>query len=309
MPSGANLQTMEESFGPLGALDKAELKRLSARSDAKGAAQLASHLCALGLSGTLVWSALGTWWLLPAWIGHGLLLIFLFAPLHECVHRTAFRGRWLNDGVAFVCGALLLLPAGYFRSFHFAHHRFTQDPARDPELAVPKPASWRAYLWIVSGLPYWLERIPTLCRHSTGRVEEPFVTGYKRAAVTREAGLHLSAYGVVALVSIGTASPAALIYWVVPALLGQPFLRMFLLAEHTGCPLVPDMLKNARTTLSNPLARWLAWNMPYHSAHHAYPALPFHALPAAHAHLKARVAVIAPGYAAVQREIVRGFSR
>ena len=90
----------------------------------------------------------------------------------------------------------------------------------------------------------------------------------------------------------------------VPAVLGQPALRLYLLAEHTGCPFVPDMLRNSRTTRSNWLARRLAWNMPYHAEHHAYPALPFHALPAAHNLLKDRIEVQASGYAAAHRDIL-----
>ena len=66
------------------------------------------------------------------------------------------------------------------------------------------------------------------------------------------------------------------------------------------------MLENSRTTRSLAPVRRLAWNMPYHAEHHAYPALPFHALPAAHHVLKTRIAVQAPGYLAVQREIVAG---
>jgi fatty acid desaturase len=46
--------------------------------------------------------------------------------------------------------------------------------------------------------------------------------------------------------------------------------------------------------------------MPYHAEHHAYPALPFHALPAAHRLLKSKIAVQASGYVAVHREIVAG---
>jgi fatty acid desaturase len=46
--------------------------------------------------------------------------------------------------------------------------------------------------------------------------------------------------------------------------------------------------------------------MPYHAEHHAYPALPFHALPAAHRLLKSKIAVQAPGYVAVHRDIVAG---
>ena len=47
-------------------------------------------------------------------------------------------------------------------------------------------------------------------------------------------------------------------FWILPAVLGQPWLRLYLLAEHTGCPLVPDMLANTRTTFTNPVVKALA---------------------------------------------------
>ena len=95
--------------------------------------------------------------------------VFSFAALHETIHRTAFRTRWLNDGVALICSLVLLLPPRYFRAFHFAHHRHTQDPNSDPELLVPKPATLGQYLWFVSGLPYWFERVMTITRHARGQ--------------------------------------------------------------------------------------------------------------------------------------------
>ena len=42
------------------------------------------------------------------------------------------------------------------------------------------------------------------------------------------------------------------------------------------------MLENSRTTTTNAIVRWLAWNMPYHAEHHAYPTVPFYRLPALH---------------------------
>jgi fatty acid desaturase len=286
--------------------ERKALVRLTARSDRKGLLQLACHLGVLLATGILVWSARSTPALLPAMLLHGIILVSLFAPLHESVHWTAFRSRRLSDVVAWACGVLLLLPPGYFRAFHFAHHRHTQNPARDPELASPKPRTLGAYLWHVSGLPYWRERIVTTVRHACGRVHEPFVGARQRPEIVREARLLLTVYLVILLAS-AAASSAALIYvWLGPVLLGQPFLRLYLLAEHTGCPLVASMLENSRTTLSLAPLRRLAWNMPYHAEHHAYPALPFHALPAAHRVLQARIAVQAPGYLAVHREIVAG---
>jgi fatty acid desaturase len=286
------------------AKDRKALVRLTARSDCKGLVQLACHLGALLATGALVWSARSTPWLLPAMLTHGIILVFLFAPLHESIHWTAFRSRRLNDVVAWACGALLLLPPGYFRAFHFAHHRHTQDPARDPELAVPKPRSLGEYLRHVSGLPYWRERIVTTIRHASGRVEEPFIGPRQRPGIVREARLLLALYLLAALASLFWSSPALLYLWVGPASLGQPFLRLYLLAEHTGCPFVPAMLENSRTTRSLAPLRRLAWNMPYHAEHHAYPALPFYALPAAHRMLRASIGVQAPGYVAVQREIL-----
>jgi len=97
-------------------------------------------------------------------------------------------------------------------------------------------------------------------------------------------------------------STAALLYWVIPALLGQPWLRLYLLAEHTGCPAVADMFRNTRTTLTIPLLRWLAWNMPYHAEHHVAAAVPFHQLPALHRLLRERIVVLTPGYLAFHRQ-------
>ncbi len=296
---------MDEVFAPENAIDKAALKALSRRSDGRGLAQLGGHLVALGATGAAVAWAGTTWWLAPALAVHGVVLIFLFSPLHECIHRTAFENRALNDGLGWLCGAVMLLPPGYFRAFHFAHHRHTQDPERDPELASPPPDSLGRYLLRVTGLPYWRERIATLLRHAfTGRIAQPFVTARLKPAVVREARLLLLFYAAIAVASVAAESWAALFYWVVPALLGQPALRLYLLAEHTGCPLVRDMLRNSRTTRSNWLVRRLAWNMPYHAEHHAYPALPFHALPAAHDRLTKRIEVQASGYWAAHRDIL-----
>ena len=297
---------MDASFS--NAIDKAALKSLTARSDTKGALHLAGHLGALAVTGWLVAQAAGGPWLLPAALGHGIVLVFLFAPLHETIHRTAFRTRWLNDALAWVCGAVLLLPANYFRAFHFAHHRYTQDPARDPELDPPKPASLSAYLVHVSGFPYWRKQVRGLIRQAAGRVEEPFIAPAQRPAVIREARVLLCLYAGIAAASLAAQSWAAVLFWVVPVLLGQPILRLYLLAEHTGLPEVPDMVRNTRTTRTLLPLRALAWNMPFHVEHHAYPGIPFHALPAAHAHLKPRLPEVAPGYLAVHRQILGGLT-
>ncbi len=287
-------------------LDRDVVLALSRRSDARGVAQLAIHLTFLVITGVIVHASLGSWWVVPAIVLHGVVLDFLFCALHESVHRTAFASRGLNDAVAGVTGALLMLPAGYFRLFHFAHHRFTQDPARDPELLAPKPSSLASYLWFASGLPNWRARLKGTLRHAlTGRVPEPFIPPAQHAVVVREARLVWGLYVAVFAASLALGRADALYYWILPAIAGQPLLRLFLHAEHTGCALSADMFANTRTTYTNAAVRRLTWNMPYHVEHHAYPSVPFHALPRVNALIRDRIRVSAPGYAALHRGFVR----
>jgi fatty acid desaturase len=289
-----------------GCLDRETLTRLSRRSDAYGLRQLAAHLGLLCLTGALICASRGHAWLAPALIVHGIVLAFLFCALHESIHGTAFASRWLNASVAWICGALLALPPEYFRCFHFAHHRYTQDRARDPELAVLPPAHLGAYLWRLSGVPYWQDRLTVTLRHAlTGRVTETFIPASRSSRVVREARILWACYLGVIVVSILLRSADALLYWVVPAILGQPFLRAFLFAEHAGCAFSDDMLANTRTTYTHAPLRLLAWRMPYHGEHHAFPSVPFHALKHVSALLGARARVTAPGYVAVHREWLR----
>jgi fatty acid desaturase len=290
--------------------DRETLRLWSRRSDAPGLAHLAAHTVALVLTGTGIWLTRGTLWLWPAMWVHGVVLIFLFTPLHESIHRTAFRTRALNEAVAFLIGVLFLLPREYFRAFHFAHHRFTQDPARDPELGSPKPANLRQWLWQIGGMPYWIAQARSTVAHAFGRAPESFYKDDRqRRAVIIEARIVLAIYALVLLGSIATASTAALVYWVVPALLGQPALRLYLMAEHGLCPLTSNMLENTRTTYTNALVRALAWNMPYHAEHHAYPAVPFHRLPEVNRAIGPRLKSTAPGYIAAQRQILGSYRR
>ena len=289
-----------------GRLSEDALSVLVERSDRKGLARLALHVVVIAAAGTLCASAVDTSWMLSAAWLHGTVLVFLFAPLHETVHYTAFRSRWINRAVSAVCGWILVLPPRYFRAFHLEHHRYTQDLERDPELAIPPPATWSDYLWRVSGFQYWTSRVRTTLAHAAGRVAEPFLVPAERAGVVREARLYLASYALVAAISIVTGSAALLWLWVVPVVLGQPMLRLYLLAEHTGCRMVPDMLANSRTVHTNAIVRFLSWNMPYHAEHHAYAAIPFHALPRAHAALAPHVRTQSPGYASVHRELIRG---
>ena len=210
-------------------IGKAELKRLSARSDSAGLLHLAGHVVLLVVTGWLIYHSAGTLWVWPAMFLHGTALIFLFAPLHETIHRTAFHSRALNDVVAFVIGVLIVLPREWFRAFHFAHHRFTQE-RDDPELATSKPATTGQMVWHMAGLSYWVGNIRGILRRAAGRLDETFyATDRVKRSVILEARLVLAIYAACLAGSIAAGSTLLLWYWIIPALLGQPMLRLYLI--------------------------------------------------------------------------------
>jgi fatty acid desaturase len=270
-------------------------KQLTATSDAAGLLHLALHLGAIALCGTLITAAVPGWWaLVPV---QGVLLVFLFTLEHETVHLTPFRSRWLNLAAGWLAAMVLALPWNWFRYFHFAHHRHTQDPDRDPELASPKPETIWQFIRHVSGLPVWWSHLATLMRNAAGANRDDFVPARGQAKVMREARVMLAGYAGLAAASWMAGSAVLVWVWLVPVLLGQPVLRVYLLAEHGRCPLVANMLENSRTTFTNRIVRFVAWNMPYHAEHHAYPAVPFHKLPALHQVTRDHLGVTHDGYA------------
>jgi len=286
-------------------LPREVLHALMARSDGPALRRTAWHLGALAVTGSLLWRLRATAWALPLLVAHGYVLAFVFCAFHEAAHRTAFRTRWLNGVVGTLAGLLIFWPYRNYRVYHWEHHRFTQDAARDPELFFAKPVSLGSYLFVLTGVPNLIRRVSEILRLAAGRADRPWMAPSERRPLIVEARCYLGVYLAIAVAAGLGASAIPLLVWIAPLLAGQAFLRPYLLAEHTACASTRDGLENTRTTLTLPLVRLFAWNMPYHAEHHAYPAVPFHALPRLHAHVRARVANLEPGYIAATAKVNR----
>ena len=285
----------------IASLDPVLRRDLLERSDRAGLVHLAGHGGAVAAVAALILMEAPLW---PAYlVVQGVLVIFLFTALHESIHRTAFESGWLNRCVAAVCALLVFLPPTWFRYFHFAHHRFTNDPKNDPELATAKPETTAQYWLYLSGLAVWRFQLRALVVNAAGRNADGFVPANGKHQVATEARLYLAAYGALAAGSLVLASDALIWIWLIPVLLGQPFLRAYLLAEHAGCPKVENMLENSRTTLTNGLVRFITWNMPYHAEHHVMPSVPFHRLAELHRHTAPHLTVIEQGFVEFHRKM------
>jgi fatty acid desaturase len=244
----------------------------------------------------ILWGGPGWWLAVPV---QGVALVFLFTAEHEATHLTPFASAGLNRWVGRFCGLVLVLPFEWFRFFHLAHHRWTHQPGLDPELDGAKPETRAEWLWHVSGLPYWAAAVRLAGGLALGRVRARYLPEAALPRMEAEARVMLGLYlaGLASLIW----SSALIWLWVVPVLLGQPFLRLYLLAEHGDAPHVANMLENSRTTFTSRAVRFLAWNMPYHAEHHSLPQVPFHQLPRLHEAMKAHLSTTAPGYAAFNR--------
>ena len=290
-------------------LSRDALQVFSRKADGPGVRRMAGHLGVLLLTGTIILTAEGGPLIAGAMVLHGVVMTFLFAPLHESVHRSAFKSRRLNRLAGWLGGAVLILPPRYFGHFHFAHHRYTQDLDRDPELLTAKPQSRAGYIWILTGMEYWYRALSGLLRRAAGDASAAFIPESGRARVVRESRLFLAGYTAAIALSVVFRVDWILWLWIYPALLGQPFLRAYLLAEHWGCPAVTDMWRNTRSTVSNPVVRFFTWNMPFHAEHHAHASVPFHALPALSERMAAARHVVSPGYARFHADEVPGLIR
>jgi len=285
-----------------------ELRALQKRSNRPGAMRLAIHLALLIGAGVLVSLSSGAW-TVPSMFLLGLVQVALFAPAHETMHQTAFASRRINTVVGWLTACPSLLNWHFYTAYHLAHHRHTQIPGLDPELAGPvtAPATLRQYLLRVLGVPFWRLRLIALWDCLRGDLRAyPYITDKTAPVIIRSGramALLMIGGAIMAALFFGWTTP--LLFWIGPQLLGQPALRAYLLAEHTGCTLDGNGLTNTRTTYTWAPVRLLMWDMPYHAEHHLFPSIPFHRLADTHAVLKHRLGAIQQGYVRWNLDFIR----
>ena len=81
-----------------------------------------------------------------------------FTPAHEASHNAVSTNRRLNEWVGRIA-TVLQSPVPFFRTFryiHMQHHRFTNDPTKDPDVYVSSGPRWLLPLkWATLDLGYF----------------------------------------------------------------------------------------------------------------------------------------------------------
>lgn len=238
-----------------------------------------------------------------------------FACEHETSHNTAFKSRFLNTWAGRLCSFVQLYPSTLFQEFHFTHHRFTHDPLRDPEISFagkPIPilvGNLPFYLSWISGFPLLMAKLVMLSTSILGMPEWikkrsfPFVRNSVRFTLFLEALAILLFHSALIYLAIQYHSGIWSIYWAL--LLGHCLLSSYLVPEHNGLPHEGSIMQKTRSMNAPKIVKFIMWNMPYHAEHHAYPAIPFHALPALHKALEKDI-LHQENYLEVHAKVVSG---
>jgi fatty acid desaturase len=215
---------------------------------------------------------------------------------HDASHYTLFHNKLANELVSdlFLMFPLVAMTQKY-RAAHLGHHRFVNDPARDPDLIrlnhpdpqhfpMPKREFWVRY--VAHGL--WP---PTILRYLFGRAkaanlgggdEVPLRTLYRfRVARSIRGAYWLS---VLAAVQILHSWPIFWLFWVLPLLTFYPMLMQLReIAHHSNAPDDGD-LTNSRVFRVNPLlgACVFPYGQAFHLTHHLFAMVPHYRVAEAH---------------------------
>ena len=70
----------------------------------------------------------------------GATTYFSYTPVHEAAHGNINgkndKLKWLNDLCGYICAPIIMVPYSTHKVEHFTHHRFTNQPEKDPDFVV-----------------------------------------------------------------------------------------------------------------------------------------------------------------------------
>lgn len=190
----------------------------------------------------------------------GLGCFAAFTPVHEAAHGNVAASRTVNDLVGHLCAGIVVGALGPYRVVHGAHHRYTDDPVRDPDAALVRGPGWawplRFAFHDLAYLRFYLARWEGRPRPERA---ELVAMGLVLAAVLVGA----SASGWLAAVLWG---------WLLPTRIA-----VFLLAWTFAW--VPHASEVGYRNHRQGVLTWLLLGQTFHDLHHQRPDVPFYAWP------------------------------
>ncbi|MGQ3057249.1 MAG: fatty acid desaturase family protein [Nevskia sp.] len=219
----------------------------------------------------------------PFWVAvsaYAALTYLSYTPLHEAAHGNIHGGddrlKWVNDLCGYLVAPLIMIPYSTHTVEHFTHHRYTNQPDKDPDHMINGMREG-LLAFIVTGFKFlWIQNT-FLFR------------GYWATATRREKAIFFAevalaiGWRAVFLLLVPTASAAALL---AIGYLAGAFFTVYWFAYRPHLPY--EESARYRTTSSLIMPAWLKplewfWmGQNLHSIHHLFPRVPFYRYHALH---------------------------
>jgi beta-carotene hydroxylase len=218
-----------------------------------------------------VWYA-GIMGTLPLWQGtliNGIAAYFLFSVVHDSSHRAVSRNIWLNEALGRIGLVYFapLAPMDVARYIHMSHHRYTNDPQRDPDAYSHRldwlfPLRWLNFDYYYT--KWFFQQGGEFARR-------------KYAALALYAAFILGSCAAIIALGYGT---ELLMLWFLPTRISS-FLFVFVFSFLTHQPFATLGRDNEYQATALRLGAGWFWgpvmtNHNYHLIHHLYPGAPFY---------------------------------
>jgi len=289
-------------------IDKKRLKALSRRSDRPGLIYLAQWLAFLACTGALVWLSLGTLWVWPAMLLHGMFMtVPAYALSHETAHGTAFRTRWLNETVLWITSFIYFEEPLHRRYTHTNHHTYTWHVGKDSQMPFDTPMAFGGWIAEITGLGlarFHVNALFALAFNRPSELTRFAIPDGELPKLVRNARIFLAmCAGVIAIIAFGYSWP--LWFLILPRVLGAPVMLLFTLIQHVEMQEnSPSILESTRSFKTNWLGRFLYANMNNHVEHHLYPQVPFYSLHKLHQEIADQLPEPDPGFFRTNLEVI-----
>jgi fatty acid desaturase len=235
-----------------------------------------------------------------AYLAAGYLWMSIVTFMHEAVHGTLFRRKWLNWAFGIVALVPLMVSFVAFREDHLVHHRFNRSPQDPDAFTMGK----RGFLDFLTFYAYAaIGGVLTLVHFN---VLYPVMRFNRKQWAIHLFEMVLTIGTIWATLSWASSEGIlghVLQVWLFPVLVFSLLNSMRFIAEHYETPWNQGRLAGTRTVVSNRLHSWFWNNINWHIGHHLYPRVPCYNLVKLHELIEPQIqssgAIVDPSYIAV----------
>lgn len=269
-------------------LSEAELVRMEREIAARHIDKFPYLAVIWAFSNLAVWLAL--WPLvflgvIPLWLGFIIAtfnVMLSYLPSHEAQHdiiaKPGTRLRWLNQLVGHLSTIPLVLPYRVAKITHMDHHKFANDPERDPDYSThadsPLQALWKS-----------IQNRQPRANGGFNAYGECLQRKERFDAVLDGVIYQLIHYGIlIALAWSGYALEAALLWWI-PRHIALTYIQYYLSWAPHNPGLTKGRYRDTRSFRSI-LGNIGSMGMQYHIIHHLHPRIPLYRTPRAYWEMK-----------------------